>query len=99
MDVDDVTLYYLKQAAPDDWAVEMHFLTEGSTQLTQAEWQEISEGQVCMATADWSKINLMISDFCSAPGIKCNYEIKQLLAQFFARFQFFESLKQASASR
>jgi hypothetical protein len=91
--VDDHTLYYQKQASADDWATEIHFLTQGTQDLTQAQWNAISEGMVCMGLGDWTDINKMISNFCSLKGVKCNFKLsngqtfKQVLNDFFLRMQ------------
>lgn len=83
--VNDHILYYQKQASDTDWAVEMHFLTDGTRDLSKSDWQAISEGQVCMPLSDWTDINKTISAFCSAQGITCDYQVKQALNAFFLR--------------
>lgn len=85
--VNDHILYYQKQASDADWAVEMHFLTDGSKDLSKADWDAISEGQVCMPLSDWTDVNKTISAFCSAQGINCDYQIKQALNAFFSRLE------------
>jgi hypothetical protein len=90
--VNDHALYYQKQASPNDWVTEMHFLTDGTQDFTQDQWSKISEGMVCTPLADWGDINKMITDFCSAPGVKCDYKVsgqslKTLLNGFFLRLE------------
>lgn len=91
--INDHTLYYQKQASDQDWAVRLHFLTQGTEDLTKAQWEALSEGQVCMPLSDWSDINKMVSNFCSSPHIDCSYELpqggnlKSILNAFFMRLQ------------
>lgn len=54
----------------------------------------MSEGMVCMSLSDWGEINKMVSAFCSAQGINCDYvklkngqTLKQALNGFFLRLQ------------
>ena len=82
MTVDDHTLYYVKEASTDQWAVEMHFLTSATAQVKQSDWDSMlaamaskGNGMVCMSLDDWDDINKMTSAFCSSPHINCNYEV------------------------
>lgn len=90
VEVDDHVLYYQKQASDADFVTVIHFLQQGTQTLSKSQWGAISEGQVCMPLADWGQINKMISEFCSAPQINCDYQIngqplKEALNDFFLR--------------
>lgn len=87
-------MYYLKQASPENWATVVHFLTQDVSHISLDQWNSMSEGQVCMKLEDWADINKMVSSFCSAPGIDCNYQIspglslREALNGFFLRLAF-----------
>lgn len=91
--VNDHTLYYQKHATDQDWVTVMHFLTQGTSHLTRNEWDAMSEGQISMALEEWADINKMISDFCSADNIDCNYKVagdhsfKDAMNELFLRIQ------------
>ena len=93
IDINDHSLYYLKEASQDKWAVNMHFLTSEEHNITHAEWDTISEGMVAMSLADWADINTTVSHVCSSPGIDCSYKVssgqtmKQALNNMFAHLQ------------
>lgn len=84
-------LYYQKQASETEWVTVLHFLTTGTSNLSHDDWDKMAKGQLSMALADWATINKMISNFCSAPQIDCNYEVspgqsfRQVMNGFFER--------------
>ena len=92
--VSDHTFYYLKQASEEQYATQIQFLTTAVQDLSLTQWTAILTGNdkpLCMALTDWSNINQMISDFCSAPSINCDYQVspgtsfRQLWNGFFDR--------------
>lgn len=73
--INDEPLYFLKQASTDQWAVQMHFLTSGQSQITQGQWNAMSQGMVAMPLSAFSDFNTEIGKLCSQ--IPCNYQIQQ----------------------
>lgn len=74
-------LYYLKQASDDEWAVKMHFLTSGQSQVTKAQWEAISQGMACMSLPAFDDFNAEIAKLCSQ--VPCDYQ--QAIKDFFLR--------------
>jgi hypothetical protein len=81
--INDEALYYLKEASPDQWAVEMHFLTSGQTQVTQAQWNAMSQGMVAMPLTEWDDINTEIGKLCSQ--VPCDYNTTQALSKLMTQ--------------
>lgn len=103
VDVPNNTLYFLKEASQDQWAVEMHFLDSSTAQVTLDQWLALStptpgHGMVCQDLTDWAAINKMVSDFCSARGIDCSYEVQPGLSVRGILNGFFQRLSAASGA-
>ena len=75
----------------------MQFLTEGTLDLSQTQWDAQSEGKLCMGLDDWTQVNTLISAVCSSAGIHCTNAAKTALARFsqVLRHAAYESQAQA----
>lgn len=85
VDIKDEDLYYLKEASTDQWAVEMHFLSDGQAQVSQTDWNVKSQGMVCMPLTEWSDINTEFGKLCTQ--ITCDYEFQQAMALISERLE------------
>lgn len=74
--VQDLPLYYLKEASSAEYATEFHFLTSGTIQIPQADWNNMSQGMVCTPLASWGTVNTEFGKFCTQ--VPCDYETTQL---------------------
>lgn len=86
--IKDEPLYFLKgnpnvPASFPDYAVEMHFLTQGQADMTKAQIDAISQGMVMMPLQSFDDFNVEVGKLCSQ--VKCNYETTSKLAEFIAR--------------
>lgn len=78
--ISDENLYYLKGTSG---AVEMHFLSSGSTDLTLDQWNAISEGMVAMPLSAFGDFNTEISKLCGE--VVCDYQVLQTIAELYAK--------------
>ena len=80
--IKDETLYYIKgdpavPASFPNYAVEMHFLTSGQTDLTKAQIDAITQGMVMLSLNGFDDFNKEIADLCSQNT--CSYETQAIL--------------------
>jgi hypothetical protein len=81
--IKDEPFFALK--GPGNGAVEGHYLSSGSTILSQAQWDSISFGMFCMpyeSFADWKQI---IEELCSFNPSECNYSTQANITNFFSK--------------
>lgn len=95
VDIQDEDLYYLKG---ESGAVEMHFLSQGSTALSKPEWDAISEGKVAMSLKAFSDFNAEISKLCGQ-DIPCNYPVIQHFRAVYARLVALRLLEAAPSQQ
>lgn len=77
VDVPNAQFTYLSEASAQVYATQFQFLVNPgvTTDISLAQWTSQSKGQLCMPLDNWTSFNTMISGFCSAPGIDCDYQI------------------------
>lgn len=85
MAIDDLNLYYLKEATDTQWALEEHFLSTGEAQISHADWDAMSQDKVCTELASWANINKAIGQLCSQ--VPCDYETVKLVNDFTTRME------------
>lgn len=81
--IHDEDLYFLKQVDEPRWAAHMHFLTEGTEQVSRTQWDAISQGMVCMPSHAFEDFNAEIGKLCSQ--VKCDYETLQQFQRLVGR--------------
>jgi hypothetical protein len=80
VEVKDATFYYDEGISG---AHVVHFLTPGTVNITQKDWDQIREGMVCMSSEDFRNFKLEFQQFCSK--VNCDYQTQQIMSDFFAR--------------
>lgn len=63
----------------------VHFLTPGTSDLTQPQWDGIREGMVCMSSDGFGDFKKEFEQLCS--HVTCDYQTKKTLEDFFDRVE------------
>ncbi len=84
VDISDSPLYLVKgdpniSATFGTYAVEMHFLTAGKTDLNKEQFDKVTSGLVAMPLDNWTKFDTEIAKLCSQTP--CNFATLALLAK------------------
>jgi hypothetical protein len=91
VEIKDEPLYYIKgnptvPASFPDYAVEMHFLSSGQTDMTKAQIDPIIQGMVCLPAESFDDFNTEIGKLCSQ--VTCDYETMAKLAELVERLHY-----------
>jgi hypothetical protein len=90
VDIKDETLTYIKgdpnnPATFSNYAVQMHFLSQGQVDLTKSQVDAISQGSVLMPEQAFEDFNTEIAKACSQ--LKCNYELTEMWSSVVAKIR------------
>jgi len=74
-------------------AVEVHFLTPGTTDLNKTQWDAIRPGMVCMPETSFGDFKAELEELCSKTT--CTYEMEQALKTLRGVFDVLEMARLA----